>query len=78
MACKSSGMCRVGQNHIFIGMYGTYGHIRCRYTVLANPRYVPQHSVPVVIFACRQSCEHLVSVSQSCEQSVPVSQSCEQ
>ena len=44
-------MCRVGQNHTFVGVYGvqtvflagkspyihTYGHIRCRYTVLANP-----------------------------------------
>jgi uncharacterized membrane protein len=42
-------MRRVGQNHTFIGIYGVHtvslarespyiGHIRCRYTVLANPR----------------------------------------
>ena len=44
-------MFRVGQNHTFIGIYGVYiwyfwqenhqiyVHIRCIYTVLANPRY---------------------------------------
>ena len=43
-----SGMCRVGQNHIYTvciryywqGNHQIYGHIRCIYTVLANPRYV--------------------------------------
>jgi len=41
-------MCRVGQNHIYTvciqyfwqGIYHIYGHIRCIYTVLANPIYV--------------------------------------
>ena len=41
-------MCRVGQNHIYTvyiryfwqGNYEIYGHIRCIYTVLANPNYV--------------------------------------
>jgi hypothetical protein len=47
-------ICRVGQNHTFIGTYGVYmykryfwqgnhhryGNIRCRYTVLANPNHV--------------------------------------
>jgi len=38
---------RVGQNHIYTvyvryfwqGYHQIYGHIRCIYTVLANPRY---------------------------------------
>ena len=44
-------VCRVGQNHTCIGIYGVHtvflagkspyiGHIRCVYTVLANPRYL--------------------------------------
>ena len=41
-------MCRVGQNHIYTvyiryfwqGNHQIYGHIRCIYTVLANPKYV--------------------------------------
>jgi len=41
-------MCRVGQNHIYTvyiryfwqGFYQIYGHIRCIYTVMANPMYV--------------------------------------
>jgi len=41
-------MCRVGQNHIYTvyiryfwqGNYEIYGHIRCIYTVLANPMHV--------------------------------------
>jgi hypothetical protein len=44
-------MCRVGQNQTFIDIYGVrtvplagkspyIRHIRCRYTVLANPIYV--------------------------------------
>ena len=40
-------MCRVGQNHIYIyiqyfwlGDRQIYGHIRCLYTILANPTYV--------------------------------------
>jgi len=40
--------CRVGQNHIYTvhiryfwqGNYQIYGHIRCTYTVLANPIHV--------------------------------------
>jgi hypothetical protein len=40
-------MIRVGQNHIYMvniryfwqGNYQIYGHIRCIYMVLANPRY---------------------------------------
>jgi len=39
-------MPRVGQNHIYIyGIFGreitkeVYGHIRCIYTVLDNPKY---------------------------------------
>jgi hypothetical protein len=40
---------RVGQNHIYTvyiwyfwqGFYQIYGHIRCIYTVLANPAHVP-------------------------------------
>ena len=43
-------MCRVGQNHtytVYIRCFWQknhqiYGHIRCIYTVLANPRYVCQ------------------------------------
>ena len=43
-------MCRVGQNHIYTvciryfwqGNHHIYGHIRCIYTVLANPMYVAQ------------------------------------
>ena len=38
-------MCRIGQNHIYTvymryfwqGNHRIYGHIRCMYTVLANP-----------------------------------------
>jgi hypothetical protein len=41
-------MYRVGQNHIYTvyiryfwqGYHQIYGHIRCIYTVLANPKYV--------------------------------------
>jgi len=41
-------MCRAGQNHIYTvyiryfwqGNHQIYGHIRCIYTVLANPTYV--------------------------------------
>jgi hypothetical protein len=41
-------MCRVGQNHIYTGYiwcfwqgnHQIYGHIRCIYTVLANPMHV--------------------------------------
>ena len=49
--CSTSAalqICRVGQNQIVIRIYGvhtvfwqenhhTYGHVRCVYTVLANP-----------------------------------------
>jgi len=39
-------MSRVGQNHIYTvyfwqGNHRIYGHIRCIYTVLANPKDVP-------------------------------------
>jgi hypothetical protein len=48
-------MHKVGQNHTFIGIYGvytvflagesrTYGHIRCIYTVLANPTHASQRT----------------------------------
>jgi len=41
-------ICRVGQNHIYTvyiwcfwqGNHQIYGHIRCIYTVLANPTYL--------------------------------------
>ena len=44
-------ICRVGQDHTFIGItvyvryfwqgnHHTYGHIRCVYTVLANPSHM--------------------------------------
>jgi len=44
---KGIGISRVGQNHIYtvyiryfwLGDHQTYGHIRCIYTVLANPTY---------------------------------------
>jgi len=46
--CACMYMCRVGQNHIYTvciryfwqGNHHIYGHIRCIYTVLANPIYV--------------------------------------
>ena len=48
-------ICRVGQSHAFIGItvytrcfwqetHHTYGHIRCVYTVLANPTHLPSVS----------------------------------
>jgi len=45
-------MHRVGQNHIYTvyircfwqGNHQIYGHIRCIYTVLANPIFVPSNS----------------------------------
>jgi hypothetical protein len=45
-------MFRVGQNHIYTVFvrycwqenHQIYGHIRCIYTVLANPRYVRCHA----------------------------------
>ena len=45
---KSRKICRVGQNHIYTvyiryflqGFYRIYGHIRCIYTVLANPKHM--------------------------------------
>ena len=52
--------CRVGQNHTFIGIYGvyiryfwqgnhhTYGHIRCVYMVLANPKLLTRSSRLIV------------------------------
>jgi len=52
LPCSHVYIHRVGQNHIFIRIYGvvciryfkqgnhhTYGHIRCVYTVLADPVY---------------------------------------
>ena len=57
-------MLRVGQIHTFIGVYGvhtvfkqgnnhTYGHIGCRYTVLANPRYMFMYLAnPRAVSAC--------------------------
>ena len=45
---------RVGQNHIYTvyiryfwqGKHQIYGHIRCIYTVLANPSYCNAHNTP--------------------------------
>jgi len=45
---NKSPICRVGQNHIYTvhirylwqGNHQIYGHIRCIYTVLANPTYL--------------------------------------
>jgi hypothetical protein len=53
--CMSHAHCcmsRVGQNHIYTvyiryfwqGNHQIYGHIRCIYTVLANPMHVPYTS----------------------------------
>jgi len=47
-----TSICRVGQNHIYTvyiwytwqGNHQIYGHIRCIYTVLANPTYMTQHT----------------------------------
>jgi hypothetical protein len=47
-------ICRVGQNHIYTvyiryfwqGNHQIYGHIRCIYTVLANPEYMQRPSTP--------------------------------
>jgi len=47
-----STISRVGQNHIYTvhiryfwqGNHQIYGHIRCIYTVLANPNYITKHS----------------------------------
>jgi hypothetical protein len=49
--CVSSHKCRVGQNHTYTvytwyfwqGNHQIYGHIRCVYTVLANPTQVSSH-----------------------------------
>ena len=51
--CTVERICRVGQNHIYIrcmytvyiryfmqGNHQIYGHIRCIYTVLANPTHM--------------------------------------
>ena len=58
-------ICRVGQNYTFIGItlyirhfkqgnHHTYGHIRCRYTVLANPIYLAAVcTVYGRLFGCR-------------------------
>jgi hypothetical protein len=52
-------MARVGQNHIYTvyirhfwqGNHQIYGHIRCIYTVLANPMYgSTQNSEPLPVF----------------------------
>jgi hypothetical protein len=54
---SSVHMCRVGQNHIYTvyiryvwqGNHQIYGHIRCIYTVLANPMHMCTH---VLTSAC--------------------------
>ena len=46
-SCAAPSILRVGQNHIYTvcvryvwqGNHQTYGHIRCKDTVLADPRY---------------------------------------
>jgi len=53
--------CRVGQNHIYtvyiryfwLGNHQIYGHIRCIYTVLANPN---QLLMVVRVLLERRSC----------------------
>ena len=35
------GVCTVHIQYIWQGNYQIYGHIRCVYTVLANPTYIP-------------------------------------
>ena len=54
--------CRVGQNHIctvckryfWQGNHQIYGHIRCKYTFLANPNYMPSsHRVPATMLLHR-------------------------
>jgi hypothetical protein len=55
-------VCWVGQNHTFIGIFGvhtvllgksphTHGHIRCRYTVLANPLRMASTKMPLFCVA---------------------------
>jgi len=47
-ALVANSICRVGQNHIYTvciryfwqGNHEIYGHIRCIYTVLANPKHL--------------------------------------
>ena len=49
-AVQLCGMHRVGQHHIYTlyircfwqGNHHIYGHVRCVYTVLANPRHVAE------------------------------------
>ena len=56
-------MYRVGQNHIYTvyiryfgqGNHQIYGHIRCIYTVLANPTYVFMY-LCVFVCACVRAC----------------------
>jgi len=51
-------MNRVGQNHIYTvhiryfwqGNHQIYGHIRCIYTVLANPRHEPKEYLVIHIY----------------------------
>ena len=50
-------MVRVGQNHMYMvyiryfwqGNHQIYGHIRCIYTVLANPRHLPSYIIDVYV-----------------------------
>jgi hypothetical protein len=54
-------MLRVGQNHIYTvyvrylwqGDYHIYGHIRCIYTVLANPTHIYGSPLASLIYAAR-------------------------
>ena len=60
LQCSKSDMSRVGQNHIYTvyiryfwqGNHKIYGHIRCIYTVLANPRNVTLSLCFISVFLC--------------------------
>jgi len=66
-------MTRAGQNHIYTvcigifwqGNHQIYGHIRCIYTVLANPIYdrTHGHNPPLVI--PYKKCTHICRVGQN-------------
>ena len=70
-AFRTTLICGVGQNHIYTvyirsfwqGNHQVYGHIRCIYTVLANPTYMqcslPNHAP----LACRPSALLLYAVT---------------
>jgi len=73
-------MCRVGQKHIYTvyiryfwqGNHQIYGHIRCAYTVLANPIHVPSLTFLQDKLQCKLLRTELSSTATVCFLYIPM------